>query len=109
GIDALTDGGRAIMVGRIGPGKHTVDAYRLMIRRMSLIGCMFGPILDQAEVSHLVDDVLARMATGELTAVIDERFPLSRAVDVIAVPRNVAAGPRRHGPLRTDARCEGSS
>jgi len=81
GIDALTDGGRAIMVGRIGPGKHTVDAYQLMIRRMSLIGCMFGPILDQPEVSHLVDDVLARMATGELTAVIDERFPLSRAVN----------------------------
>jgi len=81
GVNALADGGRAIMVGRIAKGEHTVDAYDLLIHRKSLTGCMFGPILEDPKVGRLADDVLARVATGELTSVIDEQFPLSRAAD----------------------------
>jgi NADPH:quinone reductase-like Zn-dependent oxidoreductase len=81
GVNALANGGRAIMVGRIAAGEHKVDAFQLMTQRKSLIGCMFGQILDTPEIGQLVDDLLERVATGELKSVIDAEFPLSRAVD----------------------------
>jgi NADPH:quinone reductase len=81
GVDALVDGGRAIMLGRIGDGEHTVDAYRLLITHKALIGCMFGPALHDPKTSQVVDDVLARVATGELISVVDSTFPLAQAVE----------------------------
>jgi NADPH:quinone reductase-like Zn-dependent oxidoreductase len=81
GINALATGGRAIMVGRIAEGEHQVDAFNLLMQRKSLIGCMFGQVLDTPEIGQLVDDLLARVATGELKSVIGDEFPLSRAVD----------------------------
>ena len=79
GVDSLADGGRAIMVGVIAGGEHKVDAYKLLITRKSLTGCMFGPILADPEIGSLADDVLARVATGELTAVVNQEFRLADA------------------------------
>jgi NADPH:quinone reductase-like Zn-dependent oxidoreductase len=46
-----------------------------------VVGCMFGPILEDPKIGQLADDVLARVAAGELKAVIDKEFPLAKPVD----------------------------
>jgi NADPH2:quinone reductase len=81
GVDSLAEGGRAIMVGVNAGGEHKIDAYRLLVTRKSLTGCMFGPILADPDIARLADDVLARVAAGDLATVVDQQFRLADAVE----------------------------
>jgi len=79
GLAAVVDGGRGIMVGVIGSISHSVDPFMLLMRNQSLAGFMLPFLMPRPSVRALIDDILRRVAAGDLEAVIDCVFPLSQA------------------------------
>ena len=79
GLDALAEGGRAVMVGAISSLKGKVAPFSLLTRSQYLIGCMLPFLMPRPHVRQMIDNILQRVADGELTAVIDREYPLSEA------------------------------
>jgi len=79
GLDALTHGGRLVMVGTIGSANHSVDPFRLLLRNQTVGGFTLPFLMPRPQVRALIAKVLERVAAGELEAVIDRVYPLSEA------------------------------
>ena len=61
--------------------QNLVDAIPFLIKNAALIGVFLGGEMehDTARIYAMVDEQLARVASGELQAVIDRSFPLAEA------------------------------
>ena len=81
GLAALDDGGRLVLVGLFDGDVHRISPVTLLLRRLTVAGCFLGPIIAQPRISAMIDDVLARLASGGLEQPIDSRFTLD---DVVA-------------------------
>lgn len=81
GLDALRDGGRAVIVGIAGPGEKTIDTTQILARRLSVFGCFLGPIMYEPPQRAMIADALAKAAAGQLVMPIDATFPLSDAAE----------------------------
>lgn len=80
-LAALAYRGRCVSVGEVGRGDRTVAPLASMRdRNLTVTGYFMGmEMLAGPRCHDVVDDVLRRMAAGELHAVIDSRFPLADA------------------------------
>lgn len=81
GLAALNDGGRLVLVGLFDGDVHRISPVNLLLRRLTVAGCFLGPIIAQPRISAMIDDVLARLASGGLEQPIDSCFTLD---DVVA-------------------------
>lgn len=79
GLDSLVGEGRAVMVGAISTLKGTIAPYSLLAQGQTLFGCILPLLMPRPSVRHLIDEILQRLAVGELTAVIDREYRLSEA------------------------------
>jgi len=79
GLDSLVEGGRAVMVGAISTLKGTISPFSLLVQSQSLFGCMLPFLMPRPSVRAMIDDILQRLAGGDLTAVIDREYRLSEA------------------------------
>jgi len=79
GLDAVAEGGRGVMVGVIGAISRSIDPFMLLMRNQALAGFMLPFLMPRPSVRSLIDDILSRVAAGELEAVVDQVFPLSQA------------------------------
>jgi NADPH:quinone reductase len=79
GLDSLVGEGRAVMVGAISTLKGTIAPYSLLVQGQSLFGCILPLLMPRPSVRRLIDEILQRLADGDLTAVIDREYRLSDA------------------------------
>jgi NADPH:quinone reductase len=79
GLDSLVGQGRAVMVGAISTVNGKIAPYSLLAQGQSLFGCILPLLMPRPSVRRLIDDILQRLADGELTAVIDREYRLSEA------------------------------
>lgn len=92
-IRCLAYRGRCVSVGEAGREQATVlDVGLLRPQNLTLVGYFMGMEMLMSPRCHkLVADLLERVASGELTAVIDRSFPLSEAADAHAYIESRAA------------------
>jgi NADPH2:quinone reductase len=79
GLDSLVGEGRAVMVGAISSLKGTIAPYSLLAQGQSLFGCILPLLMPRPSVRQMIDNILQRLADGDLTAVIDREYRLSEA------------------------------
>ncbi len=79
GLDSLVAEGRAVMVGAISTLKGKIAPYSLLAQGQSLFGCILPLLMPRPSVRRMIDEILQRLAGGELTAVIDREYRLSEA------------------------------
>ena len=84
GLDALADGGRAVLVGAFGGFDQPINPRRLLFRRQTVIGCLFGADMARPEARALVAELLLMAGRGELQVPVDAVFDLS---DIVAAHR----------------------
>jgi NADPH2:quinone reductase len=82
-INALAYRGRISWVGQAGRETHRPQLGPLMFKNASLNGVFFGGEMqhDPARTRALVEKLIARVAAGELTVVVDREFPLAEAAE----------------------------
>jgi NADPH2:quinone reductase len=80
-INALAYRGRISWVGQAGREAHPPQLGPLMFKNASLNGVYFGGEMqhDPTRTRALVEKLIARVAAGELTVVVDREFPLAEA------------------------------
>jgi len=79
GLVAVKDGGRAVLVGVLGGGDYSIDAFHLLGHRQTVTGCFLGPVMAEPSVHQMIDSLLEQVARGELTVPIDAVYPLAEA------------------------------
>ena len=79
GLAALKPGGSAILVGVIGGMGTRLDPLDLILRRLTVVGCLLGPLMGEPKEHAMIADLLEMAARGALTVPIDASFPLSEA------------------------------
>jgi NADPH2:quinone reductase len=80
-LSCLADRGRAVIVGIASREPNTVDALGILLGRQKLIGTYLAPDVGTPRIDAIMAEILAGLAGGELTQVIDRVFPLSEAAD----------------------------
>ncbi|ATE54156.1 quinone oxidoreductase family protein [Actinosynnema pretiosum] len=82
-VAALAYRGRISWVGQAGREAQPPNIGPLMFKNASINGVYFGGEMahNPARTRPLVEGLIARVASGELTVVLDEEFPLERAGD----------------------------
>ena len=82
-IEAVGYRGRISWIGEAGREDHTPRLRPLMGKNASLNGIYLAGEMQQnpARVRAVVEKLIARVAAGELTVVIDREFPLSEAAE----------------------------
>jgi NADPH:quinone reductase len=82
-IASLAYRGRVSWVGRAGRDPAVPDVWPLALKNARLTGVFLGAemLLRAERTRALVADLLDRVARGELTVVIDRRFPLAEAAE----------------------------
>ncbi|MFR9730296.1 quinone oxidoreductase family protein [Saccharopolyspora sp. MS10] len=82
-VAALAYRGRISWVGQAGRESTPPRLDALMFKNASLNGVYFGGEMehDPARTRALVEGLIARVAAGELTVVLDREFPLSEAAE----------------------------
>jgi NADPH2:quinone reductase len=82
-MKALAYRGRITAVGDAGRDESWPSLMELAIRNATLSGMYLSAELaaDRDRLWPIIDDLLARVGKGELTAVVDSTFPFSRAAD----------------------------
>ena len=85
--------GRAVTVGNASRSDLKIDPSPLAPGNRSLTGVFFGAevALAAARVRAMLDQILADLAKGELSVVVDRRFPLSEAAAAHAYVESRAA------------------
>lgn len=82
GIEALKDGGAAVLIGILAGRNQMVDAEYLLLHRITLIGCLLGPEWGEKQIARdLVNELMVMAAKGELIVPIDSNFPLEKVVE----------------------------
>jgi len=76
-VGCTGEGGRIVLVGGSAREESTMDAVQLVLGDRTMSGFMLGKAFHTPRVHTMVADLLERMASGELTAVIDRRFSLA--------------------------------
>jgi NADPH2:quinone reductase len=76
-VAATGEGGRIVLIGGSSREKSAMDAVQLVLGNRTMSGFMLGKAFHTPRVHAMVAGLLDRMASGELKAVIDRRFPLS--------------------------------
>ncbi|GAB7039566.1 MULTISPECIES: quinone oxidoreductase family protein [Catenuloplanes] len=82
-IEALAYRGRITWIGEAGRDGHTPQIRPLMGKNASLHGVYLagGMQRDRARIRAVIEKLIARVAAGELTVVIDREFPLADAAE----------------------------
>ncbi|MEU4563571.1 NADPH:quinone oxidoreductase family protein [Actinoplanes sp. NPDC023936] len=82
-INALAYRGRISWVGQAGRERTPPQIGPLMFKNASLRGVYFGGEMgfNPARTRTLIEGLIGRVASGELTMVIDREFPLAEAAD----------------------------
>jgi len=80
GMAALNPGGKALMLGSLA-GLEPIDTIQILLNRLTVIGCFFGPVMGEKKERELITSLLEDAATGKLMVPIDKVFSLS---DVVA-------------------------
>ncbi|WP_033342791.1 quinone oxidoreductase family protein [Catenuloplanes japonicus] len=82
-IEALAYRGRISWIGEAGREGYSPQVRPLMGKSASLNGVYLAAEMqhDPARVRTMVDTLIARIAAGELTVVVDREFPLAEAAD----------------------------
>ncbi len=78
-IACLAPRGRAISVGSAGRDPQLLDISNLAPGNRSLTGVFFGAEIGTDRAQQLVTDLVADVASGALTVVLDRTFPLAEA------------------------------
>lgn len=78
-LSVLKDGGVAILIGVFGNRSTLIDAGRILMRRQTIIGCLLGNEMGEAEPRRVVTEVFEMARDGKLIAPIDASFHLSDA------------------------------
>lgn len=78
-LDSCRDGGAVVLIGVLGGREERIDPIRLLYRRQTVTGCLFGAVLHEPDEHALVADLLAQAAAGRFHQPIDQRFPLEEA------------------------------
>lgn len=79
GMQALREGGRAVVIGIHTGQANTLDAANLLVRRHSVHGCFLGPIIGEPGPHSAISECIKRVASDELRVPIDAVFSLSDA------------------------------
>lgn len=74
GLQALADGGRAVMVGVIGGFNTPIDAGVLFARRLAVTGCFLGAVMGERSTRTLINNLLRASAEGQFTVPVDASF-----------------------------------
>jgi NADPH2:quinone reductase len=82
-IEAVAFRGTVVFIGSMGGDESAPDLMPLLMKNASLNGYYLVEELvqDRDRVRALIAEQLARVHSGELTAVLDHTFPLSEAAD----------------------------
>jgi NADPH2:quinone reductase len=82
-IAALAYRGRISWVGQAGREEDPPRTWPLMAKNASLTGVYFGAEMthDPARTRALIENLIGRVAAGELTVVVDREFPLAEAAE----------------------------
>jgi len=86
GIDALAYRGRISWVGRAGRAETPADVWPIMQKNGTLTGVFLGAemAMNPQRTRPMIESLIARCASGELTVVIDREFALSDAAEAHA-------------------------
>lgn len=78
-FECLAQRGRVCVTGLAGRDGLSVDLWRVLRRNASLHGVFLGAEIHTDESRAMMNDLLRRVADGELKAVIDRAYPLAEA------------------------------
>ena len=86
GIEALAYRGRISWVGRAGRADSPADVWPIMQKNGRLTGVFLGAemAMNPARTRPMIESLIARCGSGELSVIIDRVFPLSEAADAHA-------------------------
>jgi len=78
-------GGRIAVVGFSSGDIPLVKANRILLKHISLVGVHFGPMASHApdELADCFREIMRLQASGQLTPVISQTYPLERAADAL--------------------------
>jgi NADPH2:quinone reductase len=79
-LRATRDGGRVAVLGRSSRESNTINAMHILLRDLTVHGFMLSKWFHTPRVYAYVGDLVRRVASGDLEAVIDQTFPLADAV-----------------------------
>jgi len=82
-IDAVAYRGRIVYLGQVGRDPYQPRLFPLLLKSASLHGLYYGAEVqrDPERTRPQVERLIARIAAGELTVVVDREFPLAAAAD----------------------------
>jgi NADPH2:quinone reductase len=83
-VQALAYRGRVSLVGSAGRDPQPFDAGMLMMGNQTLTGVFLGAEIATQRVQELVDRLIADVAAGDLSVVVDRTFPLADAASAHA-------------------------
>lgn len=86
-LNAIAERGRLVIIATMGGSSATLPLLLLMRKRLRLIGTVLRSrsLLEKAAAARAFErDVLPKLASGELKAVVDRTFPLDQAADAYA-------------------------
>ena len=76
----MRDGGTLVLVGLIDRDVQRINPVSLLLRRLTVAGCFLGPIIALPDISRLIDEALAGLASGALHMPVDQTFPFDAVV-----------------------------
>ncbi len=81
GISVLREGGKAILIGVLAGRNHMIDTEYLLLKRITLTGCLLGAEWSEKEIAReLVKELMVLAANGKLTIPVDSTFTLDQVV-----------------------------
>jgi NADPH2:quinone reductase len=83
GIAALAYRGRLSWVGRAGRDERPPEVWPIMQKNATITGVFLGAEMAMRpdRTRHMIENLIARVAAGELRVVIDRTFPLADAAE----------------------------
>jgi len=74
-IDTMADHGRVVLLGGFGGLEQKIDAGQLLLRQVTVTGCLFGEQMGEPQNVKMINDLLQLASNGEFTVPIDQTFP----------------------------------
>lgn len=77
-IDTMADHGRVVLLGGYGGLQQPIDAGQLLLRQLTITGCLFGGEMGAPHNRAMISELLLAASKGDYRVPVDETFPFEK-------------------------------